>query len=329
MKREVIGIFIMIQFFFTTFNVVGINKNNIVYYNNNLINLSYDGIDQQQTKFDGYLFLIHHNQWISQSFIPSKSVLTRVFLYLYKWKNINYEVTVSIRKELDDDDLTSLSFIPSLMEPPSWIEVDFNDIAVSTGETYYIVCSTNYGSSEDNMYYGWGFTYDFDSYPDGLVYVSLNKGISWDVWIDEELNISLDSCFMTYGYDDPNAKSDLECDGSLCWDDIKAGEIVTGDIIIENIGFNGSLLEWEITNYPSWGDWTFSPDSGEGLTPEDEYIIVQVTVRAPNEKEKSYKGEVEVTNRHDSNDRDIIPVSLSTPKNRVFTRLFLPFYNSI
>ena len=325
--NKIIGIFIIILFLLTAFNVVGISENKIYNRKNFYLNLlSDDNIDQQQTKFDNVFFDVSKRQWISQSFIPSKSVLTRVFLYLIDFYNFDIEITVSIRKELKDDDLTSLSFIPSLLRNrATWIEFDFDDIAVSTGETYYIVCSTNDGSWEDYLFYGWGFTYDYNSYLDGLVYVSVNSGMRWDVWIDEELNISLDSCFVTYGYDDPDAKADLKCDGNLNWNDIKTGEIITGDFTVENIGFNGSLLDWEITSYPSWGDWTFTPDSGEDLTPKDELLTVQVTVKAPNEKEKRYTGEIEITNKHDIQDKDIISVSLSTSKNKTIPELYCNF----
>jgi hypothetical protein len=284
-----------------------------------LILFSDDEIDQQQTKFDGALFLIHRTQWISQSFIPRKSVVTRVFLYLYKWNNIDYEITVSIRKELEDDDLTSVSFIPNLISPPNWLEVDFNDIAVNPGESYYIVCRTNDGTWEDAMCYGWGFTYDYNSYLDGLVYVTLNRGIHWDVWIDELMNITLDSCFMTYGYNDPNAKADLECTGNLNWKDIQTGEPISGDFIIENSGFNGSLLDWEITSYPSWGGWTFSPSSGDDLTPAAGAVTVQVSCIAPSEANQEFTGEIKIVNKEDTNDFCILQVQLTTPKHSVVT----------
>ena len=55
---------------------------------------------------------------------------------------------------------------------------------------------------------------------------------------------------------------DLDCTGDLSWTQCPPGSIQTGTLIIENIGEPESLLDWEVQSYPNWGDWEFTPASG-------------------------------------------------------------------
>lgn len=121
--------------------------------------------------------------------------------------------------------------------------------------------------------------------------------------------------------------SDLYCDGSLSWTDVKPGELVTGTFTVENIGATGSLLDWEIIDWPTWGTWTFSPSSGNDLKPSHGTVDIYVEVRAPNQKNQQFTGEVRVSNKDDATDYCIIDVSLATPKNKAFNTnpLFLQF----
>jgi len=115
---------------------------------------------------------------------------------------------------------------------------------------------------------------------------------------------------------------DLECSGSLSWTNIVPGATVTDSFTVENIGDPGSMLDWEIESYPEWGTWTFDPENGDDLTPEDDPITVNVEVVAPNQQNSDFTGEVKVVNTYNSSDFDIIPVSLTTPKNRLSINSF-------
>ena len=116
---------------------------------------------------------------------------------------------------------------------------------------------------------------------------------------------------------------DLSCDGSLSWTDVKPGETVEGSFTVENIGESGTLLDWEVVDWPSdWGIWTFTPLSGDDLTPEDEEVTINVSVVAPDEKNSEFFGEIKVVNKENSSDFCIIDVSLSTPKNKPFIHNF-------
>ena len=113
---------------------------------------------------------------------------------------------------------------------------------------------------------------------------------------------------------EPNTP-DLTCSGSLSWDNVKPGETVIGSFKVQNIGDTGSLLNWTINiSSLAWGTWTFTPESGEHLTPEDGPFTVQVSVIAPDESNLEYQGYIRVENLNNSSDFDVIPVDLKTPK---------------
>ena len=106
---------------------------------------------------------------------------------------------------------------------------------------------------------------------------------------------------------------DLDCDGTLTWTEIKPGETVTGEFTVENSGDPESELDWEIESFPDWGEWTFNPESGENLTPEDGSVTIDVEVIAPDEENTDFEGEIKIVNMEDSGDYCTIQVSLSTP----------------
>jgi hypothetical protein len=105
---------------------------------------------------------------------------------------------------------------------------------------------------------------------------------------------------------------DLDCDGSLCWTDVEPGATVTGSFTVENIGATGSELNWEIESYPDWGTWTFTPDSGTGLTPEDGAVTIDVEVIWPEESFEPY-GCVKIVNSEDPDDFCIIDICIPHP----------------
>jgi hypothetical protein len=91
---------------------------------------------------------------------------------------------------------------------------------------------------------------------------------------------------------------------------------VNGSFQVQNIGDTGSLLNWTInTSSITWGTWTFNPESGENLTPEDGQVTVRVSVVAPNQENTEFQGYIRVENRDNSTDFDVIPVYLKTPVN--------------
>ena len=77
--------------------------------------------------------------------------------------------------------------------------------------------------------------------------------------------------------------SDLDCDGIIPPGTTEPGATIEGEITVENIGEPLSELDWEVESYPDWGTWTFDPDGGEDLTPEDGSVTIEVEVVAPDD----------------------------------------------
>ena len=113
-------------------------------------------------------------------------------------------------------------------------------------------------------------------------------------------------------------KPNLEASGDLHWDKVKPGETLTAEIYVWNAGEEDPYgwcennLNWKIESYPDWGEWSFSPKSGQNLKPSDGKVKVSVTLVAPNERGKSYSGSIKIVNTDDPSDYKIIDVSLKT-----------------
>ncbi len=112
------------------------------------------------------------------------------------------------------------------------------------------------------------------------------------------------------------SESDLDCEGDLSWSEVGPASTVFGNITVSNIGEPGSELNWTIVEWPEWGTWTFDPDSGSGLTPEDGMVTVDVELIAPEDKWEEFTGEIKLVNAENSDDYCIIDVSLATPLNQ-------------
>jgi hypothetical protein len=126
---------------------------------------------------------------------------------------------------------------------------------------------------------------------------------------------------------------DLECVGELSWEDVKPSSNVTGSFSVENVGDEGSELDWEVTDFPEWGNWTFTPISGSGLTPENGSLAVDVSVTAPSDINSEFTGRVKVINKDNTNDYCEIDIYLKTPRGKtqnhpVFSRIINRFPNA-
>lgn len=124
----------------------------------------------------------------AQSFQPSVDSLTKVRLHVEKQtNNVDSPLMVSIRSELDGEDLTSKTLSPDEVKQ-GYTTFDFPDIKVTPGMTYYIVCrATEEETNTDNSYL---IHDDDDSYEEGMEYYSTSYG-----WLSHE---DKDLCFTTY-----------------------------------------------------------------------------------------------------------------------------------
>ncbi len=109
--------------------------------------------------------------------------------------------------------------------------------------------------------------------------------------------------------------SDLECEGSLNWIDVKPGAVVNKTFSVKNNGKSFSILNWEIIGYPEWGNWTFSPKIGSGLSYGDKIDVV-ITLEAPNEDNMDFEGNIVISNIDAIDDKEILQVKLTTIKNK-------------
>ena len=116
----------------------------------------------------------------------------------------------------------------------------------------------------------------------------------------------------------------LECTGDLTWLDCVPGSSITGVFYVENVGAPNSLLNWEIESYPEWGSWSFDPENGFGLKPEDGVMTVCVEIVLPEEPyNPELTGEVVVVNIDDPEDFCCIDVyALINPPAKNWYRYF-------
>jgi len=194
-------------------------------------------------------------------------------------------------------------------------DFDANELPLIQGEWVEIRVEIDFEADIQQIYYG----------GDLLVEKSWTEGVSgpggvknlacMDLYSGEALSTSV-------YYDDisidqeAGADPDLNCEGSLSWVNVSTGETLTGSFTVENVGGAGTLLDWEITDWPSWGTWEFDPESGDDLTPEDGPITVEVTCIAPKDKNEEFKGKIVIENLENSDDECSIDISLTTPKGK-------------
>jgi hypothetical protein len=181
------------------------------------------------------------------------------------------------------------SEVPVLLGASERVIVESN---AEPGESYY-----KEGSS-------WYDLYDYDF-----------TNPSWD----ETANFCIKALTVEYTSKIP----DLSCEGELIWSEVKPGSTVNDNIIITNIGESYSLLDWEIKEWPNWGEWTFSQTSGYNLKPEDGEITIDISINMPDEPEKEFLGELKIINKENPGDYETIPISITTPKykNDIFDKL--------
>jgi hypothetical protein len=267
-------------------------------------------LDQMQTRAEYYHPITKYNT-LAQAFIPTMSPLVKLRLYIGGDEKITEPLTVSIRESLIGQDLTKISLSPFEIPAISdWINFDFPDITVTPEQTYYIVLA----SDTINIEYRWllAIGEGIDYYERGSCWVFNTTIGHWINWDDYEPFCDL--CFKTYSY--IGNIPDLDCEGIFGWPDQKPNGTVNDSFTISNIGDEGSLLNWEITEKPDWGIWTFTPEMGYDLTPEDGPKTIDVSVIVPDEQNEYYSGEIKIVNKDNNSDYCTISVSLSTQKTK-------------
>lgn len=155
------------------------------------------------------------------------------------------------------------------------------------------------GYNTDNYYhlnFGWGGSYNgWYLIPSELPYgLTIIEGVILDI-LKENTGIA-----------------DLSVNGNLGWTNVPPNKTVIGNFTVSNIGEPNSELEWVISEWPSWGNFTFTPKDGINLTPEEGPVTITVNVNAPNEENQLFTGQIKIQNIENSNDFAAIPISLKT-----------------
>jgi len=154
-------------------------------------------LDQIQLKDSYYSWYpVCDNVIVSQSFKPQQNHISKIAVPIFS--RGNDKVYLYIKENIDDEDcLAEASISVPLTNNEltkgvhDWAVFDIPDLYVDIGETYYIICETEFfwQGQQRNL---WACNCE-NVYQDGSLYYSTDSGLSWDNCVNE------DFCFVTYG----------------------------------------------------------------------------------------------------------------------------------
>jgi hypothetical protein len=159
------------------------------------------GVDQEQTENCGHGITLTTPWTYAQSFTPTKEKLTAVRLYIFKYGNPPepVHITVTIRDNLTQADLTTKTIDTSnvsigIGNKAKWVLFDFEDITLTPGSKYFIVCSGDAG--DDTNAYCWFYNNE-DTYIRGEAWIKPDENSVWTNFSHGGFNPD-DFCFKTY-----------------------------------------------------------------------------------------------------------------------------------
>jgi hypothetical protein len=242
----------------------------------------------------------------------------------------NVQYTVKIYDRLVDSELTlELSSKTGSINYIGFHTIDLDEpIGLEEGDDFYIYVELSDGghafdrTSEVPVLLGSsmkGTVVESAANPEESYYYNGNK------WKDLYYYMSLDSIldwektanFCIKGLTNPGEPTtpDLEKVSDISVSDVKPGRTTTTSFTIENAGQPYSNLDWEITEYPDWGTWTFNPQSADNLKPGvDE--VVEVSIDMPSDRNTEFTGDLKVVNKENANDFVNIQISITTSKTK-------------
>lgn len=139
-----------------------------------------------------------------------------------------------------------------------------------------------------------------------FIEVTPSKNVIWE-YTNPYPSYLRNNVFKVNYYPVSSGESKVDCVGS-----IRGKE---SSFKVRNIG--EETLNWEIIEYPDWGEWTFSQESGT-LSPDEE-TIVQVSIDVLSGQ--VYQGMVTVENEDNPSDFDTVTVYLNLPRVKALSRL--------
>ena len=157
-------------------------------------------LDQKQVEHDGGFACIGEDAF-AQEFVPSMNHLTRIELLILRNETVLPGPEVIIRDSLNGGDLRSVELNDNFSPNEYlWVEINFDDLEVNPGETYYIIFGGFHGGHKTQTYYwGYGNSTPIDLYPMGESYFYDESDDEW-LRMDYILGYDVDFCFRTYGY---------------------------------------------------------------------------------------------------------------------------------
>lgn len=180
-----------------------------------------DYLDQENSNWNGAGTGYDGNVTIAQSFIPTVDTITRVELIVWNTGDPHGTLTVSIRQNLNESDLTAVTLpvevIPQEFYPDViWTEFDFPDINITANTTYFIIWALNIEENPGPMPYNntnWGATQD-DNYTNGEQWYNIgdswhNVSPGWDFCFKTYGNVSIDGFILLFGLIIADAKINL------------------------------------------------------------------------------------------------------------------------
>ena len=164
--------------------------------NVSLIDRSDKNPDQFQNLFYAAYATLYKKISRAQSFEPTLDKINKVTLFLGRSGHPG-PLKVSIRKELNGEDLTSVQVPEESVIPwqQAWIAYDFYfpEIDINPEEEYYIVCEANEGELYDRYMISISSRDEFDAYEKGSAFY--NDDGEWHE------NINNDLCFATFYFE--------------------------------------------------------------------------------------------------------------------------------
>jgi len=214
MKKNMVEILIVMLLMTTVVSATNIQVQDTVRANKSETSVSWNtqsilsqptafdiGVDQKQTENCGHGIILIPPWTFAQSFTPTKATLTAVRLYLFKYGTPPdpVEITVSIRDNLTHVDLATKTIDTSVVSIGSgtkakWVLFDFEDLTVTPGSTYYIVCSGSAGDTTNT--YCWFYNNE-NTYSGGEALVKPDENSVWTNFTHGGFNPD-DFCFKTY-----------------------------------------------------------------------------------------------------------------------------------
>ena len=211
MKKKIVGIVVLMLVATTVVTATNIDvketsqtktSGDLLGYNNEIE--SYEptlfdwwNVDQKQTHQDTYGMQLRPPFTCAQGFTPTKDKLTAVSLYIFKHGTPpdSVQITVSIRDNLTGSNLTTKTIDTSVVtiDKYKWVLFDFEDISITPGNPYFIVCSGDAGATSNG--YCW-FTSADDTYTKGEAWIKQGPTANWIPL--EQTGNGADFCFKTY-----------------------------------------------------------------------------------------------------------------------------------